>query len=677
MKLAIATAFLLVMIQAGFCQYSVDWGKYMNDTLPDADFSSAEQSEQLMVDVKKASANLEYVYVTGRTHSRSDEEVSCAENELYYGAEDDFLAKYDKCGNLQWFRYLGTDNNNEKDECGDFADCLAIDKDPLTDSTYIYVGGYSFTDYEPKGCSTCLPCGPGNSAKAFSCNGDTCVFQKSKKSEIDAFIAKYDENGNLLKWTYFGGTGDDYIIGMSIYHHDIFITGTTSSNPDFLPETTPMFDSTLSANLDAFVAQMDAGLCTLKFFSYMGGPKYERSHAIRCFKTPGSPSQTQFYISGATEGDMADTAYHPLNGYHGGSNDSFLALWKLNKQTGVFSPQWMQYIGGKADDRDREMITDKANNAIMTGFTQSNNFFDATTWSYPKANFFDTTFNGVKDAFVAKYDVSGAAIWGTYFGGSKSDASRGLTSYSIKTGTTLNYVAFSGGTQSVDMPVQPLQPPFQEQLNGGNSTTNRDAFVAILTDPKSSGEKQQLEFASYFGGTQNEWDDATVDYGPDIEMGGNKEIYLTFYTRSTDIEDCITGVDYHYNSNSGADQDGFLAKILNNAVPKRFDCLDFNWGIEDPEKHISSTPHAQSLHVYPNPSDGNFRLYLETQDTVCNYATIEILDVLGKLVCKTDAAVTGGKLNTYLSVSRLLAKGVYVLKVTMSSSACVEQLVCQ
>ncbi len=676
-KPAIITAFLIALLETAFGQYSVDWGKYMNDAVPNADFSAAEQSEYLIVDVKKASANLEYVYVTGRTHSRSDQEISCANNEFYYGAEDDFLAKYDKCGNLQWFRYLGTDNNNEKDECGDFAVCMAIDKDPVTDSTYIYVGGYSFTDYEPNGCSTCLPCDPANSAKAFACIGDTCVFQKNKKNEIDAFIAKYDENGNLLKWTYFGGVGDDYIIGMSIFHHDVFITGTTSSPPDFIPASTPMFDSTLSSLLDAYVAQLDGNLCSVKFFSYMGGPLYERSHAIRCFKTPGNPSQIQFYISGATEGDMADSTYHPLNSYNGGGNDSFLALWKLNKQTNVFSPQWLQYIGGKGDDRDREMIIDKSNNAIITGFTQSNDFFDATNWSYPKSNFYDTSFNGVKDAFVAKYDVAGNALWGTYFGGSKSDASRGLASYSIKSGTTTNFVAFSGGTQSVDMPVQALHPPFQTALNGGSSATNRDAFIAILTDPKSSSEVQQLEFASYFGGAQNEWDDATVDYGPDIEMGGNKEIYLTFYTRSTDIEDYIGSVDYHFNSNTGSDQDGFLAKILNNTVSKRFDCLDFDWGNEGPEKSEFSESRVPSIQLFPNPSDGNFMLQLELQSAISENATIEVLNLLGQIVHKKEIPVLEGKLTTQILINQLLTKGVYVLRVTMSNNSYVEELICQ
>ena len=125
-----------------------------------------------------------------------------------------------------------------------------------------------------------------------------------------------------------------------------------------------------------------------------------------------------------------------------------------------------------------------------------------------------------------------------------------------------------------------------------------------------------------------------MDYGPDIEMGGNKEIYLTFYTRSIDIEDCISSVDYHFNSNTGSDQDGFLAKILNNTVSKRFDCLDFDWGNEGPEKSEFSESRVPSIQLFPNPSDGNFMLQLELQSAISENATIEVLNLLGQIVHK-------------------------------------------
>jgi hypothetical protein len=530
---------LFCILHAARAQYSVDWGKYMNEPMPNSNFSNNEETEQLAVDVKNAATNEEYIYVTGKSFTRNDHETSCSQNELHYGAEDDFLAKYDKCGNLQWFRFLGTDDDDAKDECGDFGDCIAIDRDPITDSTYIYVAGYSYTNYDPGTCPTCAACGVGNSAKAFSCQGDTCVFQKTKKDAIDAFVAKYNENGKLLKWTYFGGMGDDNIIGITVFQHDVFITGTTTSPADFLPASTPKFDSTVSTQSDAFVAQLDGNLCKVKFFSYMGGPEYERSHAISCFKITGPPAQTEFYISGATSGYMGDTSYHELNSFGGGSDDSFIALWKLNKQTGIFKPQWVKYIGGAGNDRDRELVIDKSHNAIVTGFTQSPDLISNSSWSYPVSNFYDTSFNGAKDVFLAKIDLAGNGLWCTFFGGGESDLARGLVRYNLKAGGVTSYVAISGGTKSTDLPTQLLHPPFQPSLNGGSSTS-RDAFVAIFTDPVSPSQVQKLEFSSYFGGAKNEWSEATIDYGPDLDIGANKVLYLTFYTQSEDIENCIT-----------------------------------------------------------------------------------------------------------------------------------------
>lgn len=651
-----------------FSQYSVDWGKYMNEPVAGANFSNDDESEQMAVDVKNGAANEEYVYVMGKSHSRNDAESACPTNTLYYGAEDAFLAKYDKCGSLQWFKFLGSDNDNTNDECGDFGDCIALDRDPITDSTYIYVAGYSYTNFNTSSCTTCLPCNGANSKKTFTCKGDTCVFQKNKNSEIDAYIAKYDENGSLLKWTYFGGEGDDYIIGIEVFNHDVFITGTIGSTTAFIPPGTPKFDSTLSTNLDAFAAQLDGNLCTLKFFSYMGGTGYERTHSIRCFKTSGTSPQTEFYMCGATTADLGDPSYHPLNSYKGGQDDAFLSLWRLNKSSGIFKPLWMQYIGGKAEERDRETIIDASNNAIVTGFTQSKNFISGTPWIYPKTHFYDVTYNGVKDVFIAKFDVNGNPLWGTFFGGSESDEARGLAAYSLTSGTTTtNYVAISGGTKSINLPFQALHTPFETELNGGANTTSRDAFVAVLTDPSSSSQEQELEFSSYFGGKNYEWSDAVVDYGPDLSLGGNDEIYLTFYTKSTNMENCITSQDYNHNTNSGNDNDAFLAKILNSTISGQFDCTSFNWGTNNPEKQ--SNLHESDLQLYPNPNKGQFTLNLKTNNIDNNEnATIEVRNIIGETVFEKKYTMINGALQTPISLPSELSNGIFLVKVILNKS---------
>lgn len=654
--LSLCISTILASVQLSLSQYNADWGKYLGDPVPGADFTKDEEVQQLVVDVKDAAMNDEYIYVIAKTYSRNDHESYCGSNRFYYGAQDISLAKYDKCGNLQWMKFIGTDDDSIKNECGDFAVCLALDKDPFTDSTYIYVSGYSYNNYDEIACPTCKKCDADNSIKAFSCIANSCIFQKTKKSTLDAYIAKYDEKGKLLKWTYFGGDGDDYIIGMEIFNHDVFITGTTSSQPDFIPSSVPKFDSTLSTNLDAFVASLDRNLCSVKFFSYLGDKFYERTHSVKCFKALGSP--TQFYISGASEGEINDPTYHPLNSHHGGENDAFLSLWRLNKLTKVFEPQWLRYIGGKNDDRDREMIIDNKNNAIVTGLTRSNDFIKNLSWFYPVENFYDTSYGGVKDAFLAKFDASGNPMWGTYFGGNASDETRGLVRYSVSPG--ISHIAISGATQSLDLPVSPVHPPFQTQLNGGSNLISRDAFVTILTDPGSPSEKQLLEFSSYMGGNKSESDNLLVDYGPDVELGGNDEMYMTFYTRSNDIENGISSPGYHFNTSSGNDHDGFLARIFNSNTPGAFDCHEnnFDWGIF--KMGIYPGESNNLIQIFPNPSSGIINIMCP--EVLTGEIEFLLYDPMGRMIFTKSEAATEASSSTFHLDLKDLSPGIYFLE---------------
>lgn len=675
-QITVTISFLVFFSPIVLAQYSVDWGKYLNDSIPGYDFSNDDESEQLAVDVKNAFSNDESVYVIGRTFARSDASASCENRHLYFGSQDAYLSKYDKCGNLQWMQTLGTDNDSVKDECGDFALCLALDKRAGTNSTVIYLAGYSYINFSPS-CSGCKICDGTNSNPAFSCDtGSYCVFQTTKKSYNAAFIAKYDETGKLLRWTYFGGTGgDNYIHGITIYDHNIFITGATDSDSGFLPLTTGKYDSTKAIGgfygTDAYIGQLDSNLCQLKFFSYLGGPGDDRGHDIKVVQQNNEP--LQIFVSGTTDADMANPDYLPLNTYHGGPSDAFISAWQFDSLMHIFKPQWLQYIGGNKEDRGREMAMNNKGEILFTGFTKSKDFISGNGWQYSLLQSFDTSYNGKKDVFITKYSRSGTPVWGTFFGGSDDDLSRGLVTYSQGSGSNATgYIAFAGGTKSVDLPIQNLHPPFQNQLNGDPLKDNKDAFVAILTDPQAPGEMQQLEFASYFGGKKQEWNEVYYHYGPDLGLGGNNELYLTFYTHSKDIQKNITSANYHHNSNSKSDADGFLAKILNATIPNQFDCSDndFNWknGFSN-ESDGDGSPFI----LYPNPGNGIFSIkYFSAKEVV---ADLEVIDLFGKTEYQKTMTLLPG--NHSFTINLDLPDGMYLLTLTEGTSTHRQKMIIQ
>ena len=105
---------------------------------------------------------------------------------------------------------------------------------------------------------------------------------------------------------------------------------------------------------------------------------------------------------------------------------------------------------------------DDSGNAYATGSTVSSDF--PTT-----AGAFDTTYNGVRDIFVAKLNAAGSALdYSTYLGGSGSDTGAGIA----VDGSGNAYV--TGETSSADFPTQ-------DPLSGlGSSPGAPDAFVTKL-----------------------------------------------------------------------------------------------------------------------------------------------------------------------------------------------------
>lgn len=104
----------------------------------------------------------------------------------------------------------------------------------------------------------------------------------------------------------------------------------------------------------------------------------------------------------------------------------------------------------------------------------------------------DTTFNGVQDAFVTRFDPSrpGSAqlVWSTYLGGSGMDWG-GLGVFVEESGL----VSVTGATESADFPTT---PGAWDTTHGGGGLFG-DAFVAVL-DPSRQGSEQMV-YSTFIG----------------------------------------------------------------------------------------------------------------------------------------------------------------------------------
>ncbi|MBI4302039.1 MAG: thrombospondin type 3 repeat-containing protein [Chloroflexi bacterium] len=366
------------------------------------------------------------VYVTGST------------SELM-APGDAFVRKYDASGGEVWTRQFGTDSSDE---------ALAIS----IDSTGIYVAGYTdgtlpdqtspgggdafVRKYDANGTegwtrqfgtsrydAACgISVNPTGVYVAGSTNGT--LAGQTNAGFIDAFVRKYDGDGNELWTRQFGTSDNDFACGIAGDSTGVYVAGYTQG--DFPGQTSV-------GGLDAFVRKYDAAgneMWTRQFGNSLG--------------LGISIDSTGIYVAGYTGGTLPGQT--PAGGV-----DAF-----VRKYDAAGNEMWTRQFGTSDFDSANTIFVDS------TGIYVAGN----TAGAFPG----QTNAGGV-DAFVRRYDANGTEGWSRQGGSSLDDRAFGIAAYS--TGSVWSvYVA--GETEDV--------------LPGQTSAGGLDAFVAKITeDPDLDG----------------------------------------------------------------------------------------------------------------------------------------------------------------------------------------------
>ncbi|HEX9124470.1 MAG TPA: DUF1996 domain-containing protein [Actinomycetota bacterium] len=284
----------------------------------------------------------------------------------------------------------------------------------------------------------------------------------------DAFLRRYDLQGNELWTRQFGGSGDDEAAAVSVHRRAIYVAGSWGGLPGtagvgsdgfvrrYLPSGkltwkgsihTDGIDRILAVaaegsrvyvggSTDAAVASTNAGGSDafVKAFSTNGGSLWARQMG-----TPGDEGITgvlvrsgSIFAAGSTTG--------ALGGPIGGEEDGFLL-----RLDGGGQLRWLRQFGTAGADEVHGM------DATSTGLLVAG----ATTGA-----FLDQVLLGETDAFLTKYDVKGAQLWTSQLGTDDFDAGLALTAN--------DRAAYVGGE---------THGAFPGQVNEGD----RDAFVTKVT----------------------------------------------------------------------------------------------------------------------------------------------------------------------------------------------------
>lgn len=626
----------------------IEWGAYFDAeaSIPASYFQADEELiDQIAVDT---SGGTEFIYAVGRTKSiykttdgKSMKDAGCLGDTITTGQKSPaaFLAKYDAGGNLLWTRYLGTDGSFPYFN-GTFAYCLALDH--AGGKTWIYVGGE-------------ITNGHSKQFNAFSCD-TTCivsVYDTQADDDDEGFVAKYDGDGQLLRWTYVGGSNPadtfsmDEVLGIAVHPvtHDVFITGyTESTNFGSSGQATsiPYFDNTVAGKGDFMLASFNSCL-QMTWFSYYGGAGIqsqnkqndgqERGHGIKIFH---SETEDFMVITGTVESNGLAVNANYDGTYAGSSSmqeDAFIMRWNLSSLTA--GPAWANYLGAGPADRGRTLDFDRDGNIYWTGWTLS------TGLAFPagcSSNLAQATKSGKEDAFIAKFDKNGFAKWITYYGGNGDEEDNAIKYYMPPCPPAL--VIISGLTTSGNLPHIPATYA-HSTLNGGSSSKYDDVFIAAVEDRDVCTEMQSLKFSTYLGGKDDEHNHATLSYGPYLEIGKNMYVSYSTKTKSADMLDNAAAIKGTFNKGCCgglSNTDGFIQKFY-----------PFTFCRTGDDENTPEAALDGRLLIYPTlaTSSVHCRIYSEASEE----AIITLFDLCGRKLQAINITLGEGSTDTEMDLS--------------------------
>jgi Beta-propeller repeat/Cep192 domain 4/Abnormal spindle-like microcephaly-assoc'd, ASPM-SPD-2-Hydin/HYDIN/CFA65/VesB-like, Ig-like domain len=333
----------------------------------------------------------------------------------------------------------------------------------------------------------------------------SAAFQMESGNVVKFQIGSYDRSRELVidpvldYSTYLGGTTGDEVDGIAVDSAgDAYVVGTTFST-DF-PATMGVFQPKFGggtcagrACYDVFVAKVNPAGGALVYATYLGGTNDDTPTGI-AIDAAGNA-----FVVGTTSSTDFPTTPGAFQTALNGSSNLFVTELAPDAASLVYST----YLGGTGTDTGGGIAVDSAENAYVTGSTNSVDF--------PVANgAFQSTLAGGTDALFTKVAAGGASLlYSSYLGGSGADSGSGVAV------DGLGMMYLTGSTSSTDFP---LAGAIQSTLGGGT-----DAFVTRVA---ASGSK--LSYSTYLGGAKD-------DSGVAIAVTSQYEAFVVGTTASSNF----------------------------------------------------------------------------------------------------------------------------------------------
>ncbi len=274
-------------------------------------------------------------YVTGYTTSSDFPTTFRAAQRRLNGLQNAFVTKLNSNGSaLQYSTLLGGDDY-------DFGFGIAVDKQGAAYVTGVTYGIFNST---------------------FPTTGN--AYQTSYGGAGDAFVSKLSADGSSLVYsTFLGGAASDGGRSVAVDGNgSAYVTGFTTSRA--FPITAGAYQTVLNGTEDAFVAKLNPDGSGLVYSSFLGGSANQGGYGVAVGKNGAA------YVAGFTfSADFPVTA-DAIATTNPSGRQPFLA--QLNPAGSALT--YGSYLGGSNGDGAYAVAVDSADNAYITGYTNSSDF---------------------------------------------------------------------------------------------------------------------------------------------------------------------------------------------------------------------------------------------------------------------------------------------------------------
>jgi hypothetical protein len=322
----------------------------------------------------------------------------------------------------------------------------------------------------------------------------------------------------LRTWgTYCGGVGAENsgYVSADATGNVYFTTTTNNGSTSSVFATVGAHQTTFGGSNDAVVSKFNSG-GVRQWSTFYGGAGNENGSFS---SADGLGNVVLVGSTSSSVGTTMATVGSHQSSFNGGSDDGFVV--KFNS-AGV--RQWGTYYGGNGSDGAAYISLDLANNIYVSGNTTS---IGTTEIATPGSH--QTTFGGVNDGYLVKFNPSGVRQWGTYYGGSVGD-------YVYNSATEASGNVIMVGQTDSNVGTSIATAGSHQSVNGGLT----DAFIVKFN---TNGVRQ---WGTYYGGESGDYGfGCTFDVASNIYMVGVSSSTITgaigtpgaFQTTYTPISD--------------------------------------------------------------------------------------------------------------------------------------------